>query len=66
VRFKILRAVTEDTVFWDVTQCSLVDNYECFGGTWWLHHQGIRLGNAGQNGMHTGLGLGPGPLAVFV
>jgi hypothetical protein len=31
VTFKILTAVTESAIFWDVTQC--------FAGTCWLHHQ---------------------------
>jgi hypothetical protein len=29
------------TVLWDVAPCSLVENYRCFGGAYYLHHQGM-------------------------
>jgi hypothetical protein len=40
-RFGVLTAVTiKITLFLDVTQCSLIYRYKCFGGTCCLHLQG--------------------------
>jgi hypothetical protein len=27
-------------VYWVLTPCSAIGGYRCFGGTWYLHHQG--------------------------
>lgn len=36
-------------VLWVVTCCSLVNGYQCCGGTYWLHLQGRRLKKLCQN-----------------
>jgi hypothetical protein len=45
--FEILTAVTVTSiVFWDVTPCSIVEVYWCFGGALCLHLQGRRVKQA--------------------
>jgi hypothetical protein len=42
VRFEILKAVKIwIVVFWVMMLCSIVDGYQCFGGTYHLHLLGI-------------------------
>jgi hypothetical protein len=36
-----MAAVMKITAFWDVTPCSLVEVYRLFGGTCYVHLQGI-------------------------
>jgi hypothetical protein len=41
--FDVLTAMTvTSTVFWDMTSCSLVEVYRHFGGTYYVHFEGIR------------------------
>jgi hypothetical protein len=42
MRLEVLMAITEETVFWDVTLYSLVEVYQHFRGKWYLHLQGQR------------------------
>jgi hypothetical protein len=47
--FEVLIALTaESTVFWDVMPCSPVEVLLLFGGTYYLHLQGRRVSQAGN------------------
>jgi hypothetical protein len=49
IGFAVLKAETKQiTAFWNVTPCSMVDIYQCFRGTCWLHLQGRTIINAGR------------------
>jgi hypothetical protein len=60
VGFDVLTSVTvKIIVLWDVMACSVLEVYQCFGGTYCLHLQGQRLSQAsnqhipGDNTLHT-------------